>query len=171
MARKRGRSSGRKAKREGQWGGIQFPQTNVVTAGNFFDFANNLGTEERDRTCVTVRGWLQFANSGSDSATAGVEFAAKMVKANLNDALTITDDVQAIDTSLEDIQQRQLWTMHGQLFARGTNNQMQDIMVEINVKVKIRLPARSKTAFGLLVDASVVNRLQVNGYLRAYYLF
>lgn len=169
MAKRKRRS--KTAKREGQWGGLQWPLTNVPLGGLFQDLANNLGTEERSRTCMTVRGWVQFSNSGSDAATAGVLVGAKLMSVNLNDALAITDDAQGIDTSLEDIQTRQLWTYSGQLFVLNTLNSMQDITIEINVKVKIKIPATSKKAFGLLIDASVVNRVQTTGYLRAWYAF
>ena len=169
-APKRRRRSARK-RREGQWGGIQFPRTNIPVAGVFQDLANNLSTEERERTCVGVRGWMQAGNTGSDAASGGVECAMKLVSANLNDALVITDDIQAIDLSLEDIQQRQLWTFYTHFEPRTTFPNHQGTTIEINVRVKIKLPARSKQAFGMLIDSSTVNRLQVSGYLRAYYVY
>lgn len=169
--RRRGRSSGRRAKREGQWGGIQFPLTNIPVAGSFQDLANNLSTEERDRTCVGVRGFMTFSNSGSDSVNGVVGYACKLLTANVNDAFAITDDVQAIDTSLEDIQQRQLWTCADTLIAASNVTSHQFQQYEIEVRVKIKLPARSKQVYGMLIDATVVNRLQVTGYLRAYYVF
>ncbi len=168
-ARKR---RGRSSKREGNWGGIQVPLTNIVVAGNFFDLGETLTAEERERTCVGVRGWMTFANSGSDSTTGGVLCAAKLVAVNLNDALAITDDIQGIDTNLEDIQFRQLWTFHDNLAVASTLNSHQFAgPIEIDVRVKIKLPMTSKRAFGMLIDANIVNRLQFNCYLRAYYKF
>ncbi len=172
MAKRRrsgGRSSG--AKREGQWGGNQWILTNVPIAGLFFDLAPDLGTVERDRTCVGVRGWIGFSNTGSDAATSSVLCAAKLMDARLDDALAITDDTQGIDASLEDIQIRQLWTYFHHLQVKSANNNVQSVQIEINVKVKIKIPASSKRAFGMFVDASVVNRVQCWGYLRAYYKF
>ncbi len=157
--------------REGVWGGIQFGITNVPIAGILEDLAYNLGTEERDRTCVGIRGSLFLANSGSDAVNGPVIAAVKVLKVNLNDALVITDDVQAFDTQLEDIQQRQLWTHFTNFALAGTRNTHQFEQIEIDIRVKIKLEARSKISFEFLVDASVVNRLQMAGYLRAYYKF
>ncbi len=165
------RKRARSAKREGAWGGIQSAAINVPLAGLFLDLNHTLTTDDRARTMTGVRGFLDFNNAGSDAATGAVFSAAKLMKANLNDALVITDDTQAIDVDLEDIQQRQLWTWAATLQARSTLNTQQHVHVEVRVVVDIKLPVDSKVAFGMFVDASVVNRLQVSGYLRAYYKF
>ncbi len=168
----RGRSRSRRT--NGQWGGLQWPLSNVPSNGLFQDLSNNLGTEDHARTVVGVRGYVHMANSGSDAATAGVQCGLKLISVELDDGFNITGDAQGIDANLEDIQARQLWTYHTNLEARGANADAGDtdrVTIEVNVKVKIRMPSTAKQAFGLLMDASATNRLQSVGYLRAYYVF
>ncbi len=169
MGRRRAR--GRSVKREGGWGGIQWIRTNIPVAGIFQDLGDTLTSENRKRTLDGVRGWMLLANTGSDAGTAGVEAAAKLMVLNADDALAITDDAQALDTNLEDIQRRQLWTFASTLEVRSNNTNQQHVLFEINVNLAVKLDQTPKMILGMLIDASVVNRVQSSGYLRAYYKY
>ncbi len=168
MASRR-RSGGRGGRRGYYWDGIQFPLTNVSSSSTALELVGPVAQEFMPATMVRIRGHLTFSNSGSDSATAGAELAAKIAYVELNDAGVITGDLAAIDTHEEDIAVRQLWTYYSRFQAAGANADAGDIdrvRIEIDVKVKIRLEASGKKSLWLFTDASPTNRMQVAGYLR-----
>ncbi len=167
MAGKR-RGRGRQAPRRGYyWDGLQFPITNISSAGTIFELVGPTAQEFMPGTIVRSRGHLTLKNAGTDATNGGVEAALKMMYLEVNDAGTVTGDHQAIDTNEEDIARRQLWTYHTVMAQReGATVQPDTVRLEVDVRVKIKLEASGKMILALLADAAAGNRAQLSGYLR-----
>ncbi len=166
MARSsRRRSSGSKQKYF--WGGIQLPATNVGTGGVT---AIILGTSDsflNPGVIRSIRGTLEVTNGGSDKASGAVQWGAKIMVVELNDSFTMSGDNAGIDTDVEDIARRQLWTGHGVIPAVAAATPERPTRFDLNVKVAAKWEGSGKVGLLLIIDASVVNRIQFNCYIRA----
>ena len=166
MANFRRRSRATKSKPTYKWSGLQAGSTDVSTSGTAFVLVGGTEVEQYGKcTVVSVRGTLEVANSDSDAANGVVKYGIKLMKLNINDAGTITDDAFGIDSHEEDIAKRQLWTQHGVLtkqLADGATHRRQFIL---NVGVFVIL-ANPKEELIMLLDAGNADRLQANCYLR-----
>ncbi len=160
----RGRQQRRRTKY--MWSGIQSSSpTNIPIAG----LASVLVSEAFVRThgnltVVRIRGDITMQNGGSDAAAGDVGVAYKILVVNQNDAGAISDDVQALDSDIEDISRRIL----DQAFARlGSTSSVlpSERRLEIDVKVSVKVIVKQELV--CLFDASVVNRGQAHTNLRA----
>ncbi len=170
MTRRRtSRGSGKTQRR--YWDGLQFPSTAIPTTRLILVLVDAVASEFMDRTVVSVRGFLNYHATGSDSDNGIVRVASKLVGARFIDAGTIAEDVQPIDTHEEDIATRQLWTHSCVLAGSPAGAEFRAsgagiLNLEINVKVKIRMTPDGKMRLVLIIEADVPNRALVAGYLR-----
>ena len=116
-------------------------------------------------TLMSVRGWMTYIQT----ADTAVHFASKMMLVEYDDAGAMPMDHEAIDTDEEDIARRQLWTYYGYFNPRAATTREQ-ITIEVNVKIKIRIPSAGKHALVVVSDAEVTNRVFIAGYLRGLLL-
>jgi len=168
MTRRRtGRGSGAKKRTQTYWAGIQFPTTAITTGRLINVLVDKTVGEFMSRTIVSVRGWITYANHGSDSVNGPVRVASKLGLVDANDAGTL-NEFQPLDTDQEDIARRQLWTYSTIIPQTELNaGEGRVIQVEINVKVKIKLPPTGKALFVMVHSADITNRAVIAGYLRA----
>lgn len=152
----RGRQSGR---RPGYyWDGIQLPATAVPAgaAQNIIVLIDQTAQEFMPATLVRIRGNMWVHNSGTASDGGATVLNAKLMYLEVNDALTVTGDHQAIDTNEEDIAARQLWqhTYRAGATVAGQEDEALVIDTEIDVKAKLRLRASGKWLLVLLSETS-----------------
>jgi len=157
-------SRGRK-KTHYYWDGLQWPETTLGSSRVILILVGTTATEFMGRTLVSVRGYLSFLSLATANP---VRVASKLVLIELNDAGTITSDVFPIDTHEEDISWRQLWSYSNLLSEAPTagNSILAGAQIEINVKVKIKLPNDGKHALALISQADVASSCSFAGYLR-----
>ncbi len=118
------------------------------------------------RTGVSIRGWLTYSNSGSAADIGQVRVVSKILVASLLDSGGVSDDTKAIDTHEEDIAWRQLWTYSTLLESPAVILEGRNLTIEVNVKVKFKLPNDGKHALVMMTQSDVVNRATLTGYLR-----
>ncbi len=157
----------RQAPRRGYyWDGLQWPSTDVGTAGVALELIGPVAQEFMPGTLVRVRGHISLINGGSDSTSGPTTMGMKLMYLEVNDAGTITGDHAAIDTHEEDIAMRQLWTHHARLGQSVAAGPEATVDIEVDVKAKLKLVASGKWILALLLDATPINRAQTVGYLR-----
>jgi len=166
----RRRSGGRSAKRR-YWSGLQWPETAIpaTTAKLGLVLIDRTTSERMDRTMVAIRGFITLQNGGLNADTTTVNVLSKIMLVRLNDAGDIPSDYQPIDTHQEDISDRQCWSHQVALAASGTNLEIENpqLTIEINVKVKWRIPPDGKHAMILMQQADLTLCAISSGYLRA----
>ena len=158
----RRRGSGSRGKRNGYyWDGLQWPATALTTAPSLFELIGQTAQEFMPGTLVRIRGFI--ALRGAHASSMG-DCVQKIMYVELNDAGTMTGDHAGIDTHEEDIAQRQLWTHHAVVGHLDASPEV--VIIEVDVRVKIRLEPHSKKALILLADVVTNGTVTSSGYLR-----
>ncbi len=159
MARSKRRGGGAKRKTY-YWDGLQWPITAMDSLnGEVFELVNPTAVEFMPRTLERIRGFVGL-DAGS---TAKNRVAMKIMMLKLSDAGSVPLDNQAIDTFEEEIADRQLWTWSGMTQDDSSNDH---ISIEIDVKVKIRIPSAGRYGIFLLADPTIIDVTNITGYLR-----
>lgn len=162
-ARRRGRG---RPKPTYKWSGINWQNIAVTTNGVILVLVSGVEVERHGKVvCKAVRGWVNFHHTDTDAGNGISRYGAKLGVYNINDAQTITDDVDSQDTDEEDIAKRHLWMDSGFFKADATNLSSVN-RVEIFVKAGIIL-GDPKQELMLLCNNSAANRVRTTGYLRA----
>ncbi len=146
------------------WDGLQWPDTAIVTAGTVFELIAPTAQEFMPGTLVRIRGHIAMRNI---HATSTATILQKIMYLEVNDAGTITGDHQGIDTHEEDIARRQLWTHLAVIPALDNTGGPNVVIIEVDVKVKVKLEASGKMILALLADVVSASTVNTTGYLRA----
>jgi len=153
-----------------RWDGLQWPSTGVPVSPSqtLLILIDETTIQDRGGTLERIRGHITVGNWGGAAEAGKVQWAAKILLVEMNDAGAMTGDHRAIDTDQDDIAVRQLWTYNVLLPASATDTAENEgfVVVEVDVKIRIRLPPSGKSALIFLSSADVVNRAVIAGYLR-----